>query len=106
MNIFEFNENIRNEWKIAEKSRGCTYKTANISVVNALEYQNWVKISAKAQYFYHMIQYANNLISAFMDTDKTMRNYRQITVKVRGYTYKITHNLAFNYPRVANLVPY
>ena len=32
--FINFNENIRNEWKIVKKSRGCAYKTTHISVGN------------------------------------------------------------------------
>ena len=55
--------------------------------------------------FFKMIQFITHQIQFLMNIDET-REIRENTGKLRGYTYKIIHILAFNCPIVANLVPY
>ena len=75
--------------------KGCTYNITNISAayyprvcldivllpydkivqsLSALEYQTCFLINAKTQHVYQMIQYTNNLILFFINTDQNMRN--------------------------------
>ena len=41
------NENIRNKWKIAEKSGGSTNKIIISNLIIVLEYQTWYQSNAK-----------------------------------------------------------
>ena len=68
------NKNIRNEWKIAEQSKGCTYKITHIPLAKALEYQTLYHNNAKAKYSYLMVGYERNLIIIFMNLNENNTN--------------------------------
>ena len=71
MNI---NENMRNERKIGEKSRGVHRKCLIFQLVIALESQTWYQTDAKIPIFYLLIRYANHLIIIFMNINENIRN--------------------------------
>ena len=72
----------------------------------ALKLDTLYQINAKTYYSFAMIRYANYLIYICMIINPNIRNKRKIAEKIRGYAYKTTQILAFNYPRAANLEPY
>ena len=49
------NENIRNERKIVDKSRGVLTKLPISQLLTIVEYQNWYYINAQTQYLYLMV---------------------------------------------------
>ena len=81
-----FNNIIRNEGKIVEKSRDAFTKLLISQLLSVLECQTWFLINAKTHHVYQMIQYANELIYIFRNIDETMRNSRKNTGKLRRYT--------------------
>ena len=81
-----FNNSIRNEGKIVEKSRDAFTKLLISQLLSVLECQTWFLINAKTHHVYEMIQYANELIYIFRNIDETMRNSRKNTGKLRRYT--------------------
>ena len=74
MNI---NENMRNERKIREKSRGVPRKFLIFQLVIASESQTWYQTEAKIPTFYLLIRYANYLIVIFMNINENIRNERK-----------------------------
>ena len=55
--------------------------------------------------FYPMIGYANHFMIIFLNIVLNFREERKMVIKLRGCTYKITHIVAANIPRLAHLVP-
>ena len=89
MNI---NENMRNERKIQEKSRGVPRRILIFQLVIALESQTWYQTEAKIPTFYLMIRYANYLVVIFMNINENIRNERKswktlMRVHLQNYSY-------------------
>ena len=55
--------------------------------------------------FYAMIGYANHFMIMFLNINLYVRNERQMEIKLKGCTYKITDILAANILRLPHLVP-
>ena len=53
--------------------------------------------------FYAMIGYANYVMIIFLTINLNVRNERKMVIKLRGCTYKITHIVAANIPRLPHL---
>ena len=64
------------------------------------------KINAMSLDFDSMVRYADYLINISINKYGNIRNLRTLRKKLRGYTYKITHISAANFPSVAHLVSY
>ena len=89
MNI---NENMRNERKIREKSRGVPRKFLIFQLVIALESRTWYQTEAKIPTFNLLIKYANYLIVIFMNINENIRNQRKswktlMRVYLQNYSY-------------------
>ena len=89
MNI---NENMRNERKIREKSRGVPRKFLIFQLVIALESQTWYQTEAKIPTFNLLIKYANYLIVIFMNINENIRNERKswktlMRMYLQNYSY-------------------
>ena len=54
---------------------------------------------------YAMIGYANHFMIIFLNINLNVRKERKMVIKIRGCTYKITHIVAANIPRLTHLVP-
>ena len=54
--------------------------------------------------FYAMIRYANHFMIILLNINLDVRNERKMVIKLRGYTYKSTHIVAANTPRLPHLV--
>ena len=52
-----------------------------------------------------MIGYANHFMIIFLNIKLNVRNERKMVIKLRRCTYKITHIVAANIPRLPHLVP-
>ena len=63
-------------------------------------------ISTMSLDFYSMVRYAVYLIYIFINIYGNIRNQRTSQKKLMGYTYKITHISAANFPSVEHLVSY
>ena len=66
---------------------------------------NIYQINAKSLVFYSMVRYADYLIYIRINIWKH-KKLKKIKDKIRGYTYKMTHISADNFPSVAHLVSY
>ena len=55
--------------------------------------------------FYAMIGYANQFMIIFLNINLNVKKERKRVIKLRGCTYRITHIVAANIPRVPHLVP-
>ena len=55
--------------------------------------------------FYAMIGYANHFMIIFLNINLNVRKERKMDLKLRGCTYKNTHIVAANIPRLPRLVP-
>ena len=67
--VMNFNENIKNERKIAEKSRGCTYIITRFSAANSARVAHFV--SCKKHYL------GLHFIRSLEDYDKNQLRYEQ-----------------------------
>ena len=54
--------------------------------------------------FYAMIRYANHFMIIFLNINLNVKTERKMVIKLRGCTYKITHVVAANIPRLPHLV--
>ena len=73
-----FNEIIRNEWKI---QGGAFTKLLISQLLSVQECKTWFKINAKTRHAHKMSKYANNLIHFVKNIDENMRNSRKIEGK-------------------------
>ena len=55
--------------------------------------------------FYAMMGYANHFMIILLNINLNVRKERKMVIKLRGCTYKITHIVAANIPRLPHLVP-
>ena len=55
--------------------------------------------------FYAMIGYANHFAIIYLNINLKVRNKRKSVIKLKGCTYKITHIIAANNPRLPKLLP-
>ena len=88
------------------KTRGKIIGNANKITPISLFALTIYKINAMSGDFYSMVRYADYLIYIFINIYGNIRNQRTSQKKFRGYTYKITHISAANFPIVAHLVSY
>ena len=63
------------------------------------------QINAISLVFYSMVRCADYLIYTFINIYETLE-IKENHGKIKGYTYKITHIPAANFPSVAHLVSY
>ena len=99
------NKNIRYYRKITEKSRGIPSKFLVSHLLVSLSYRTWFRSDAKTHSIYPFVKSESNLILIFMIIKENIRYHRKITVKLWGYTYKITNISAADCHREANMVP-
>ena len=55
--------------------------------------------------FYAMIGYANHFMITLLNDNLMLERREKMVIKLRGCTYKITHIVAANTPRLLHLVP-
>ena len=55
--------------------------------------------------FYAMTGYANHFMIILLNINLNVRKERKMLIKLRGCTYKITHIVAANIPRLPHFVP-
>ena len=100
------NENIRNEWKIAKKSRGCPYKINSISLTNCPSISNLVQLGYIRHALNSMVRMEDYLIYIFININENIRNKRKINEIIKGCTYKSIHISAAIRNREKHLVSY
>ena len=54
--------------------------------------------------FYSMIRYANRFMIILLNINLYVGYKRKMLIKLKGYTYKITHIVAANIPRLPYLI--
>ena len=92
------------ERKNVEKLKLAIYNITYISSAYCPRLTSLYQKMLRHSKFYAMIGQANHFMIIFLNINLNVRNERKMVMKLRGCTYKITHIVAANIPRLPHLV--